>query len=83
MDGICLKRNWGGEYGNVSILVTIGVTEDGYHEVLGSQEAWEDAHEKTQAVVQKLRETHLKEATKKMADGIEKALTYYAFSSEH
>src|SRR5574344_84035 len=34
-DGIYLKRNWGGEYENVSILVAVGVAEDGYREVLG------------------------------------------------
>ena len=38
VDGIYLKRNWGGEYENVSILVAVGVAEDGYREVLGAQE---------------------------------------------
>lgn len=36
VDGIYLKRNWGGEFENVSILVAIGVNEDGYREVLGA-----------------------------------------------
>ena len=35
VDGIYLKRNWGGEFENVSILVAIGVDEDGYREVIG------------------------------------------------
>ena len=35
VDGIYLKRNWGGEYENVAILVVIAVNEDGYREVLG------------------------------------------------
>jgi transposase-like protein len=35
LDGICLKRPWGGEVKNVSILVAIGVDQDGYREVLG------------------------------------------------
>ncbi len=35
VDGIYLKRNWGGEYENVAILVAIAVNEDGYREVLG------------------------------------------------
>ena len=34
VDGVYLKRNWGGEYENVSILVAVGVAEDGYREVL-------------------------------------------------
>ena len=36
VDGIYLRRNWGGEYENVSILVAIAVNEDGYREVLGA-----------------------------------------------
>ena len=35
LDGICLKRSWGGEVRNVSVLVAIGVRQDGYREVLG------------------------------------------------
>jgi len=38
MDGIWLKRTWGGEVRNVSILVAIGVNEEGYREVLGVAE---------------------------------------------
>lgn len=30
VDGIYLRRNWGGEYENVAILVAIAVNEDGY-----------------------------------------------------
>lgn len=29
-DGICLRRNWGGEHENVPILVAIAVNEDGF-----------------------------------------------------
>ena len=165
VDGIYLKRNWGGEYENVSILVAVGVAEDGYREVLGAQEgmkedkaSWqsffqwlkgrglegvrlvvgdkclgmleavgevfpeakyqrcivhfyrnvftvtphgkmkdvthmlkaihaqetrEAAREKAQSVAQKLREMRLKEAAKKVEDGIEETLTYYVFPSEH
>lgn len=38
VDGIYLRRNWGGEYENVSVLVAIAVNEDGYREVLGAAE---------------------------------------------
>ena len=38
VDGIFLKRCWGGEYENASVLIAIGVTEDGYREVLGAAE---------------------------------------------
>lgn len=35
LDGLWLKRSWGGETENVSILVAIGVNEMGFREVLG------------------------------------------------
>lgn len=35
LDGISLKRCWGGEVRDVSILVAIGVGKDGYRDVLG------------------------------------------------
>lgn len=38
VDGIYLKRCWGQEYENVSILVAIGVGSDGYREILGAAE---------------------------------------------
>lgn len=165
VDGIYLKRNWGGEYENVSILVAIGVDEDGYREVIGAREglkedkeSWkgffvwlkergldgvrmvvgdkclgmcetlgevfpgakyqrctvhfyrnvfsatprrllsevsrmlkaihsqEDkaaARKKAQDVVAKLQEMKLKEAAKKVEDGIEETLTYMDFPHEH
>ena len=38
VDGIFLKRCWGEEYENISILVAIGVSHDGYREILGAAE---------------------------------------------
>ena len=38
VDGIYLRRNWGGEYENVAVLVAIAVNEDGFREVLGAAE---------------------------------------------
>ena len=38
LDGIWLKRSWGGEVKNVSILVAIGVDQDGFREILGVME---------------------------------------------
>ena len=38
VDGIFLKRCWGGEYESVSILIAVGVNEDGSREVLGAAE---------------------------------------------
>ena len=38
VDGIFLKRCWGGEFENVSNLVAIGVNEDVYREIIGAAE---------------------------------------------
>src|SRR5712692_10130084 len=38
LDGIWLKRSWGGEVKNVSVLVAIGVNEQGFREVLAVAE---------------------------------------------
>ena len=35
LDGIVMKRGWAGEVRNLSLLVAIGVTSEGYREVLG------------------------------------------------
>ena len=165
VDGIYLRRNWGGEFENVAILVAIAVNEDGYREVLGAaegmkedksswvsffqwlrgrgldgvklivgdkclgmleavgevfpeakyqrctvhfyrnvfsvtprskvklvakmlkavhaQESKKAAREKAKAVVEELRSMKLKEAAKKVEDGIEETLTYCDFPSEH
>ena len=38
LDGISMKRSWGGEVKNVSVLVAIGVDNDGYRHILGVAE---------------------------------------------
>lgn len=38
LDGMVLKRSWGGEVKNVSVLAAIGVDEEGYRRILGVQE---------------------------------------------
>jgi len=55
LDGIFLKRSWGGEVRNVSILVAIGVSSDGYRDILG---VCEGAKEDTESWLSFLR--HLK-----------------------
>jgi putative transposase len=35
LDGIVLKRSWGGEVTNVSVLVAIGVNDQGYRKIVG------------------------------------------------
>ena len=38
LDGVSLKRSWGGEVRNVSVLMAIGVGTDGYRNILGVAE---------------------------------------------
>ena len=38
LDGVSLKRSWGGEVRNVSVLIAIGVGTDGYRHILGVAE---------------------------------------------
>ncbi|NLA53898.1 MAG: IS256 family transposase [Clostridiales bacterium] len=52
LDGIYLKKNWGGTIENVAILVAMGVNEDGNREVIGSCEG---GREDTQSWVNFLR----------------------------
>ena len=48
-----------------------------------AQESKKAAREKAKAVVEELRSMKLKEAAKKVEDGIEETLTYCDFPSEH
>ena len=45
VDGIYLKRSWGGSYENVAVMVAIGVNDDGYREVIGAAEGFTESSE--------------------------------------
>ena len=45
VDGVYLKRSWGGEVQNVSILVAIGVSSDGCREIIGAAEGMKEDKE--------------------------------------
>ena len=45
IDGIYLKRSWGGSFENVAVMVAIGVNEDGYREVIGAAEGFTESKE--------------------------------------
>ena len=45
VDGIYLKRNWGGSFENVAILVAMAVNEDGQREVIGAAEGMKEDKE--------------------------------------
>jgi transposase-like protein len=38
LDGIALKRSWGGEVRDVAVLVAVGVNQDGFRDILGVME---------------------------------------------
>lgn len=59
LDGICLKRSWGGEVKNVSVLVAIGVTADGYREILGAAEGAKEDKEGWLGFLRHLKERGL------------------------
>jgi putative transposase len=45
IDGIYLKRSWGGSYENVAVMVAIGVNDDGYREIVGCAEGFTESKE--------------------------------------
>lgn len=42
VDGIYLKRNWGGEYENIAILIAMAVNQEGDREVIGAAEGMKE-----------------------------------------
>jgi transposase-like protein len=59
LDGIYLKRNWGGEFENVSILVALAVNEDGFREVIGASEGMKEDKESWKTFLTSLKERGL------------------------
>jgi len=60
LDGIVLKRSWAGEVRNVSLLVAIGVNDDGYREILGIVEGAKEDKAGWSAFLKHLKERGLK-----------------------
>src|SRR5271169_892467 len=59
LDGIWLKRSWGGEVKNVAVLVAIGVREDGYREILGVVEGVKEDTESWRNFLRQLKQRGL------------------------
>jgi putative transposase len=55
LDGIWLKRSWGGEVKNVAILVAVGVDQDGFRQVLGVMEGMKEDKESWTAFLRYLK----------------------------
>jgi putative transposase len=60
LDGICLKRTWGGEVRNVSVLVAVGVGMDGYRDILGVIEGGREDKEGWSKFLRHLKDRGLK-----------------------
>jgi putative transposase len=60
LDGIALKRSWGGEVRNVSVLVAVGVNTEGYREILGVAEGAKEDKASWSGFLRHLKERGLK-----------------------
>lgn len=60
VDGVYLKRSWGGEVQNVSILVAIGVNQDSCCEIIGATEGMKEDCESWKEFFVWLKERGLK-----------------------
>jgi putative transposase len=60
LDGIALKRTWGGEVRSVSILVAIGVNREGYREILGVAEGAREDKDSWTSFLRYLKERGMK-----------------------
>jgi putative transposase len=60
LDGLWLKRSWGGEVRNLSVLVAIGVNQDGFREILGVAEGLKEDKESWLAFLRHLKTRGLK-----------------------
>ena len=59
LDGIWLKRSWGGEVKNVAVLIAIGVDAEGFREVLGVCEGAKEDAESWRSFLRQLKERGL------------------------
>jgi len=60
LDGLWLKRSWGGEVKNVSVLVAIGVAQSGYREILAVSEGAKEDTASWTAFLRGLKDRGLK-----------------------
>jgi transposase-like protein len=81
LDGIVLKRSWAGEIKNVSVLVAIGVDQDGFRRILGVQEGHKEDKSGWSGFLQHLKSRGLKGVRLIISDAcmglIESVADYY------
>ncbi|WP_050769451.1 IS256 family transposase [Blastopirellula marina] len=59
LDGIWLKRSWGGEVKNIAVLVAVGVRSDGHREILSVAEGTKEDSESWRTFLRHLKERGL------------------------
>lgn len=59
LDGIYLKKNWGGTIENVAILIALGVNSEGNREIIGAEEGGREDKESWQRFLRHLKERGL------------------------
>jgi putative transposase len=59
LDGIYLKRSWGGEVRNIAVLVAIGVDSGGFRGILGVCEGLKEDHESWRKFLRHLKQRGL------------------------
>ena len=81
LDGIVLKRSWAGEVRNVSVLVAIGVDQEGFRRILGVQEGHKEDKAGWSAFLEHLKGRGLKGIRLIISDAcmglVEAAAEYY------
>lgn len=68
VDGIWLKRSWGGEVQPVSVLVAIGVNKEGYREIIGVAEGSREDAESWRNFFRYLKERGLQKVSLIVSD---------------
>jgi putative transposase len=60
LDGLWLKRSWGGEVRNLAVLVAVGVDQDGFRDILGVAEGTKEDSESWRSFLRYLKDRGLK-----------------------
>jgi len=68
LDGLYLKRNWGGEVHNIAILVAVGVNNDGFRDIVGISEGTKEDKESWRNFLRHLKQRGLKTAQLVISD---------------
>lgn len=68
LDGIWLKRSWGGEVESISVLVAIGVNEEGFREIIGVAEGTKEDKESWRNFFRHLKSRGLEETDLVISD---------------